>query len=1119
MHQFSLKRIIFLSTILVSSYIALSFSSTTYAQTITLHARNISFEKALQAIRSQTGYTIFGSKDVLQQIGTVSISADNMSLQKYLAHLVAGKPIEFVIEDKTISFIKKEQKATAPSSLTPVKPEVQERDVTGVVTSQASGSPLSGVTVAIKGQKNRVVTDENGAFTIRIESSKPTTLVFTYVGMQTREVPITDQSKITVGLEYEMETLKDAVVTGIYQRKRESFSGSSSTFTGQELKAIGNQNILQSLKTLDPSFNMMEDNLFGSDPNRLPDIEIRGKSSIIGISDTYSANPNQPLFILDGFESTLAIITDLSMDRVASITLLKDAAATAIYGSKAANGVVVVETKKPLPGQLRFDYNLNSSVQFADLTDYNLMNAAEKLEYEKLAGFYGSLDVHGNILSEDEEIKYYNRLKEVQRGVNTYWANEPLRTAIQHRHGINAEGGDQNLRYMASLTYGKQDGVMKESSRGTTNGHIRLLYRKGNLSFSNSLNYDYVAENRESISFSQFVRTNPYHRKYNEDGSITQLLEHFSKIDLATFRLVDYNIYNPLYDFNNNNKNISHTNRLTNNFELEWQIKSSLRFRSRIGIRRSNSRSEVFRSPFNSEFAGTDVMKQGRYNETNGNDMNYDADGTLTFSKIYQSKHLINAVGGFRMDQYSMLNSGYQVLGFVDDDFSNPTFAFGYPEGGRATYQESKRRSASFYAHGSYVYDNRFLFDGSLRADGSSVFGASRQFTTIWSVGIGWNLHNETSLGLDQVAWLNTLKIRGSIGNPGNQNFSDYISMRVYRYNTDDRNPFGTSVLIDNFGNKNLAWQQTIDKNVGLDVEIFDNRWRLTADYFNKTTDPLLVIIGLPSSVGITNVARNMGGQITEGFTLSTNYALIKRQEFNWRLNLNLSHLKSEYIHIGDALDNYNENNKSRSLVRYYDGASPSDLWAVRSLGIDPATGREVFLNKNNQQTFVHNYDDEVVVGNSDPKLMGVLGTTFYYKGFSGSFNVRFRYGGQAFMQTLYDKVENLNNSNIAYNQDRRALHDRWQQPGDQAKFKNIAMLEVTPMSSRFVQDNNQLIGESFSLGYETSDKAWLRRVGASSINLRAYMNDIFHLSTIKNERGIDYPFARSVSFSMGLRF
>ena len=186
--------------------------------------------------------------------------------------------------------------------------------------------------------------------------------------------------------------------------------------------------------------------------------------------------------------------------------------------------------------------------------------------------------------------------------------------------------------------------------------------------------------------------------------------------------------------------------------------------------------------------------------------------------------------------------------------------------------------------------------------------------------------------------------------------------------------------------------------------------------------------------------------------------------------------------------------------------------------GIDPASGREIFIKKDGTQTFEHDYADEVVVGNSDPKVEGVIGTSFYYKGFSASVNLRYRLGGQIFMSTLYDKVENISENALQYNQDKRALYDRWQKPGDVSKYKSISLTDATPMSSRFIADENTLSGESISLGYETQAK-WLHRIGASSMTIRGYMNDIFRISTVKNERGLDYPFARTVAFSLGLTF
>jgi len=1090
-------------------------SASSYSQQITLKGENIPFSSVIDAIRKQSGYTVFGTKKIFESTRPVTIDVKNMPLQQFLNKVVQGQPITYAIEDKTISLSSVPQAVPKPETLS----ASQQQNLSGVVRDGDTMEPLLGATIKLKGSSLATTTNAKGYYQISIpQSDKSQVLVFSYVGMKTQEISYAGQQTLNVELKPDNDPMNEIVVTGIFQRDREVFTGSSARYTAKDLKVVGNQGVLQSLKTLDPSFAIIDNNLFGSDPNRLPDIEIRGKSSVIGLTDEFSANPNQPLFILDGFESTLAIISDLSMDRVESITVLKDASATAIYGSKAANGIVVIETKRPTAGQLRVNYNFNSTVNFADLSDYNLMNAEEKIQFEYLSGFYGLLNKDGELIlgsNLNNEASYYNRLKEVRRGVDTYWANEPLRTSLTQRHTLFAEGGDANLRYSASMNYGLTPGVMKGSDRRTTNGNIRLLYRKGKFSVNNSLSIDNVLANKETSPFSSFSRANPYYRKYDALGNVNKVLEDYR----ATGSIDRAPVYSPLYDASNFNTNEQESLGFTNNLEMEWRVLESLRARGRFGLRSLNTRDEIFRSPFNIEYETTDALEKGRYTENNGKNMNYDGDFSLTFGKMYAEKHMINVVAGMRMEQSNRQQSAFQVIGFTDDEFSNPNFALGYPEGKRADYQESKRRGASFFMNAGYAFDQRFLIDFTIRSDGSSIYGSDRRFSNIWSAGLGWNIHNEAFIKESSFNWIDQLRLRGSIGNPGNQNFDDYISMRIYRYNNENRNPFGASTIISNMGNKNLQWQTTLDRNIGLDLVVLNNSFRINVDYFVKSTDPLLVFVSLPTSTGIERVAQNIGAQVTRGFTITTDYSIFRRKELNWRVNLNMRQLKSEYQKMGNQLSNFNDANKSRNLIRYYDGGSPSDLWAVRSLGIDPATGREIFLNRNNEQTFVHDFRDEVQVGNSDPNVEGILGTSFSYKGFLAAANVRYRIGGQTFMKTLYDKVENISRSNVALNQDKRALYDRWKKPGDIAPFKAISTTEITPISSRFVEDNNALVGESFSLGYENTKASWLKTVYASSFTVRAYMNDIFYVSTIKNERGLDYPFARSVSFSLAVRF
>lgn len=1038
---------------------------------------------------------------------TVTYAAQNAEALAVIRDIVGGHGLSASAEGNFI-------RITRNALIT--KLSGKERTVSGYVRDE-NGEPLVGVPISIGDAHVRTVTDMEGfySFPIPIEA---TTLKYSYVGLAAEYVAIT-QGNTDVKRDVVMHAdnnLGEVVVTGIFTRNKESFTGSASTFKADELKMIGNQNVMQSLKTLDPSFAIIENETFGSDPNRLPDVEVRGKTSIVGLTEESFVNPNQPLFILDGFESTLSTINDLDMDRVATITILKDAAATAIYGSKAANGVIVVETKKPEPGQLRVNYFGNFSVSWADLTDYNLMNAQEKLEFEKLSGYFGKLDENNEITEESNQIKYNNILAEIKRGVDTYWINEPLRTAFSQKHSLFLEGGSGDILYGVGVGFGNIQGVMKDSEKDLINGNIKLIYRKKKFSLSNNLNLDYSKADKESVAFSKYARSNPYYRKYNEAGQPDMVLTSIEYKDMDLLTRTTKKFYNPLYDDDQNNYNQTNTHGFTNNLELGWQIIEGLRARGKIGIGWSTEKAVVFKSPFLSDYVETDRLNKGQYSEASNTRLNYNGEAALSYTKMLAEKHNINAIIGLRFSDDKVTYSQYAVRGFIDDEFRNPSFAIGYPEGEKSTYYQTQKRSSSLFFNAGYSYANRYLLDLNLRRDGSSVFGADNHFSTTWSVGLGWNLHNEQFM--KDLSWLNYLKLRASLGNPGNQNFDDYVSMRIYGYNNNYSSPFGATVYVTNLGNRGLDWQQTLDMNIGFDLMLFNNRLKCYFDYFNKVTDPLLVSIGVPESTGTSTVLRNFGSQVTKGVTLILNYAIVKTKDLLWSANLNMRHLTTKYKDIGNSLGIYNNANKSRNLTRYYDGGSPYDLWAVVSYGIDPMTGREVFVNKNGNQTFDHNYDDEVVCGNTEPDVEGVFGTSFYYKGFSASVNFRYRIGGQIFMNTLYNKVENITTEKMLENQDKRALYDRWQYVGHEAKFKAISQTETTPISSRFIEDNNVLSGESVSIGYENKGK-WLKKFGASSLTFKAYMNDFVRISTVKNERGIDYPFARSVSFSLGIRF
>ena len=988
---------------------------------------------------------------------------------------------------------------------------VASREVRGKVVDEKK-LPIPGVSVRLGGTSMGTATDVDGKFKLLIPADTAT-LVVSFIGMKTEIVKIprlkagVEQKELTIMLREEDVKLEDVVVTGIFTRKKESFTGSASTYSAAELKTMGTQNVLQSLKTLDPAFAIIEDNQFGSDPNRLPNMEIRGKSSMLGLRDELDADPNQPLFILDGFESTLAAINDLDINRVASITILKDAASTAIYGSKAANGVIVVETVKPEAGKLQVSYTGNMNLSIPDLSSYNLMNSREKLEFERLAGRYDP--ANWSTANEVEMNRLYNeKLKEIESGVNTYWLAEPLRVGVNQKHSLYVQGGEGNFLFGLGAGYNGISGVMEKSDRSVLSGNIDLIYRMSKFQFSNKFSLTSTDYKNPIVAFYEYAEANPYYKKYNDDGTVDKWLENNDYFKAS----------NPLWNAKQNSRDEGKNLALSNYFMAEYFPTTEWRVRARLGLTYGNDDTEKFYSRNDTRYENVETTKKGEFHSNNVRTNQVEAELSVTYAKVL-GKHRINLVAGGNISSNKSLTQGYSAVGFPDGDFSYPSFSNGYPEYGTPAYYESVSRSVNGYFNAGYSFDDRYLMDFSLRTSGSSVFGTSRRYNTTWSVGLGWNLHKEKFI-MDHVAWINILKLRASIGNPGNQSFDSAQSLLTYSFQFGSMNYFGIGAELSQIGNPDLEWQITVDKNIGLDVTLFNKRFSLTADYYYKVTDPLLIKVSTPLSSGTSTYMTNAGEQVSQGLTASLSYYIFQNFEkrFSWMVRANVRTQKIRIDKIGNKLSTLNASGKGENTVRYYDGADPDDIWAVRSAGIDPSNGKELFYAKDGSYTYDFSYDDEVICGNTRPDVEGVIGSSLNWKGFSVSLNFRYQMGADVFNEALYNKVENISRNDLNKNQDKRALYERWQEVGDIVYFKDIASAETTPMSSRFVQEENVLTLESIYVGYEFYD-GWIKKIGLSSLKIQASMRDVFRASTIRSERGIAYPFARSMEAGLSFNF
>lgn len=880
---------------LILTFFCLQIQANGFSQRTRLSIKmdNISVKQLFVEIEKRTDLAfVYNTRDV-EQLGTLDVDFMNEEIGNILDYCLKGKGINYSIVNNHVVIRKGEQSA----------PQQKSRVITGKVLDKNTKEPLPGATVKIKGTTIGTAADIDGSFKLTVlEDNKE--LEITFIGYASQFVTLRADNSVTIYLEPQTSEMEEVVVTGMFTRKADSYTGAVTTIKKEELQRVGNQNILQSLKNIDPSFQVIESNDFGSDPNRMPEIQMRGASSFTDMKDKYQTNPNQPLFIVDGFEQSIEKVMDMDMNRVASITLLKDATAKALYGSKGANGVVVIETLAPEKGKMRVSYTGNLNLQMPDLSSYNLADAAEKLEIEKRAGIYTDQFGHPYTQQMYDE-KYEALYKEVLRGVNTYWLDKPLRVGVGHKHSLMFEGGDDVVRYGIDFQYNNVAGVMKGSSREVISAGFNLSYRYKSLLFTEQLSVTFNKSKESPYgTFSEYARLNPYWRAYNEDGSVKEVLSNYEKANFQGTKP----IYNPLANASINTKNQSSYFDFTNNFYIEWEAFSGMRFKGRLGLISQKDDSEVFYPRDHTKFKdisqdSEDYFKRGEYTMSNGKRFEYNTDISANYSKEF-GRNVIFANAQWSASERKYNTVTFGARGFANDKMDYITHAKEYLEGAPSG-SESLAREMSVLLSMNYSFDNRYLLDATYRANASSLFGSDKRWGHFWSAGIGWNLHKEHFM--ENVTVLNQLRFRASTGYSGSQNFNSYQAIASYKYYNENYDNIIGSYLMG-LANPDLQWQKTQDNNIGVDITLMD-ALDVTFDCYIKKTQNLLTPVSLPPSAGFRSYTENLGETKNKGVEFKVNYRIVRDAERDLYFSVFTSgmHNKNRITKISDALSLMNK--------------------------------------------------------------------------------------------------------------------------------------------------------------------------------------------------------------------
>jgi len=612
---------------------------------------------------------------------------------------------------------------------------------------------------------------------------------------------------------------------------------------------------------------------------------------------------------------------------------------------------------------------------------------------------------------------------------------------------------------------------------------------------------------------------NPYYRIYNEKGEINKVynLEFFDAVGQSAL------VYNPLSDAQLPYIDDANSNIISNNLSVEYYFSPELRVSASGVISKFFGKSESYLSPNHSSFyEQPDRNKKGSYNYGSSDGFNVFANFNINYGKSF-GKHIITLLANTEIKSDNQKSTGYSVTGFMDDDFITPSMGTEYRNDSRPSYRNVVSRLFGMMLNGTYNYDNRLILEGTYRVDGSSAFGKDNRYSGFWSTGIAYNLHREKFIANTP---FNMLRVFANYGISGADSFSPGMTSTGYgiKSNYLYYNQVGFEYISE--GNHQLKWPQIYSLSAGVETSIWDNRFNLKLNAYQKRTKNMVSEITVAPSIGLkgNNYFENMGEVTNKGIEAYLNIEAYRNPEkgFSWFINASAARNVNKLTKISEALRNLNNQNVNTygfghvpQTPYYQEGESLNNIKGVLSLGIDPASGLEVYQKLDGTPTFVWSSNDLRVLADGEPKLNGTIGTTINYKGFSLQGILYYVLGQHVYNSTLVDKVESVDPK---YNVDLRVLTDRWKQPGDITFFKNIANKERTELTSRFVQNENTLRLSSLNLNYDF-DKEFVSKLKLQRLRLNASMNDLFRMSSVRMERGTNYPYARTINLGIYLEY
>lgn len=1029
---------------------------------ITVNVQNRSLREVLKEIEKVSDYKFFYNESLAGLEKNTTLRLTNSNIDNAMQQLLAGLNIEYrksedniiVLVDKSVA-ARQQSARPAQSNQTPVKGRIVD----------ATGEPVIGATIIEKGNpSNGTVTDFDGNFTLNI--AQGAVLQISYIGYAEQEIATTGKTTFDIVLKEDTQQLEELVVVGYSVQRKESLTGSLQSISSEKLKNITTPSVENMLNSKAPGVYVAPGS---GQPGSVGTVVIRGKSTINGSTD--------PLWVIDGV-IVGSSSGSLNPADIETMTILKDAASTAIYGSQGANGVIVVTTKNPKIDKLKIDFTAKAGVSNLVKGNLHVMNGSELYDY------YKSFT--------NQEAIVFPRWNSNLRDSNFSWWDLASQTGNIQEYNLSLSGGSEKMRSMISVGVYDETGAVK----GYNFTRYNLLYKTDYRPFDWLTIKPFISGSRRDIddqqySVSAMYSNLPWDNPYDKEGKI---------IGHRSSEWVNSNSTNYLYDLQWNSSE-STTYEFMGNFDFDIKLTDWLTFSSVNNIKAALHGAKSYSDPRSSSAEGV----KGRINEYRTEMQRRYTNQLLRFNK-YFDKHSINALLAYEFNDYSGKTLDATGTGFI------PGFEVlditAKPEKTKGGISEWAVQSV--FSNFNYMYDSKYLAQLSLRRDGASNFGDNAKYGNFFSISGGWNIHREDFFNNE---FINELKLRASYGSVGNRPSALYPQYNLYAISSANSYDGDPGALISQIGNKNLTWEKTFTTGVGIDLTLYD-RVRLTFDLYDKNTSDLLYQVPVSGLTGVTRVWRNIGAVRNKGLELTASFDIIKNKELLWTIDGNIGLNRNKVTEL------YGQRDQATGEVAPIiigDGSGiagsadiilkegiDSDTWYLREwAGVNKDNGApqwyKTAADGSREITSVYAEANQVEMGAYTPKYFGGLSTSLFWKNFDANAVFGYSVGGKVYN---YSRAEY--DADGAYS-DRNQMRlmkswSRWEKKGDVAthpvaSYNNPS--NSNKVSSRYLEDGTYFKMRTLSLGYNFQ----LPEYHLQNVRLFITGENLF---TITNYSGVD---------------